>query len=205
MFGCSDDYHWMGRTVKAGMPITSADSMTGWEPIVVKPLIILRQIKTVETERDALLRPSEEGTPAPGAMLKTLKEIGAEFVGVLWLEGLFRSFSNRRCTRKSLGLIREDADMRALLFKLMHETTAVGRAAGVDLPEDFAMELDRSIAAFPPTMKASMANDLEAGRPLELDWLAGKVVALGRKYGVPTPAQEAVYAILKPYRTGLIR
>ena len=30
-------------------------------------------------------------------------------------------------TRKSLGLIREDADMRALLFKLMHETIAVGR------------------------------------------------------------------------------
>ena len=108
-------------------------------------------------------------------------------------------------TPKSLGLIREDADMRALLFKLMNEATAVGRAAGVDLPEDFATELDRSIAAFPPTMKASMANDLEAGRPLELDWLAGKVVALGRKYGVPTPAQEAVYAILKPYRTGLMR
>ena len=105
-------------------------------------------------------------------------------------------------TRKSLGLIREDADMRALLFKLMHETTAVGRAAGVDLPEEFATELDRSIAAFPPTMKASMANDLDAGNRLELDWLAGKVVALGRKYGVPTPAQEAVYAILKPYRMG---
>jgi ketopantoate reductase len=37
---------------------------------------------------------------------------------------------------------------------------------------------------------------------LELDWLAGKVVALGRKYAVPTPAQEAVYVILKPYRDG---
>jgi 2-dehydropantoate 2-reductase len=108
-------------------------------------------------------------------------------------------------TRKSLGLIREDADMRDLLLKLMNETFAVGRAAGVDLPADFATELERSIAAFPPTMKASMANDLEAGRPLELDWLAGKVVALGRKYGVPTPAQQAVYAILKPYRAGLIR
>ena len=67
-------------------------------------------------------------------------------------------------TRQPLGLIREDVDTRALLFKLMHETIAVGRAAGVDLPEDFAAELDRSIAAFPPTMKASMANDLEAGR-----------------------------------------
>ena len=108
-------------------------------------------------------------------------------------------------TRKSLGLIREDTHMRALLFKLMHETTAVGRAAGVGWPEDFATELERSIAALPPTMKASMANDLEAGRPLELDWLAGKVVALGRKYDVPTPAQEAVYATLKPYRAGLIR
>src|SRR5262245_38852799 len=37
------------------------------------------------------------------------------------------------------------------LFKLMHETIAVGRAAGVDLSEDFAVDLDRSIAAFPPT------------------------------------------------------
>ena len=45
-------------------------------------------------------------------------------------------------TRKSLGLSREDADMRALLFKLMHETIAVGCAAGVDLPEDFATELN---------------------------------------------------------------
>jgi hypothetical protein len=51
-------------------------------------------------------------------------------------------------------------------------------------------------------MKASMANDLHAGNRLELDWLAGKVVALGRKYGIPTPGQEAVYAILKPYRMG---
>ena len=54
-------------------------------------------------------------------------------------------------------------------------------------------------------MKASMANDLEAGNRLELDWLAGKVVALGRKYGIPTPAQEAVYAILKPYRMGRVQ
>jgi 2-dehydropantoate 2-reductase len=51
-------------------------------------------------------------------------------------------------------------------------------------------------------MKASMANDLEAGNRLELDWLAGRVVALGRKHGVATPGHAAVYAILKPYRMG---
>src|SRR5262249_36264908 len=104
--------------------------------------------------------------------------------------------------RQPLGVIRDDEDMRAFFYKLMHETMAVGHAAGVEFPPDFPAELDRSVAAFPSTMKASMANDLDAGKRLELDWLAGKVVALGRKYGISTPSHEAVYAILKPYRTG---
>jgi 2-dehydropantoate 2-reductase len=103
-------------------------------------------------------------------------------------------------TRQPLGVIRDDPDMRAFLFQLMHETIAVGRAAGVDFPTDFPAELEHTVAGFPPTMKASLANDLEAGNRLELDWLAGKVVALGRKHGVPTPGHTAVYAILKPYR-----
>src|SRR5919206_565622 len=105
-------------------------------------------------------------------------------------------------TRQSIGPIRDDPDMRALFFKLMNETLTVGRAAGVRLPESFEQELQQSAEAFPPTMKASMANDLDAGNRLELDWLAGKVVALGRKLNVPTPAQETVYAVLKPFRMG---
>jgi len=105
-------------------------------------------------------------------------------------------------TRQPLGVIRDDPDMRGFFFQLMHETIAVGRAAGVDFPSDFPAELERTVAGFPPTMKASMANDLEAGNRLELDWLAGKVAALGRKHGVATPGHAAVYAILKPYRMG---
>jgi 2-dehydropantoate 2-reductase len=105
-------------------------------------------------------------------------------------------------TRQPLGVVRDDPDMRAFFFQLMHETLAVGRAAGVAFPADFSSELEQTVAAFPPTMRASMANDLAAGNRLELDWLAGKVVALGRRYGVPTPGQQAVYAILKPYRMG---
>jgi 2-dehydropantoate 2-reductase len=105
-------------------------------------------------------------------------------------------------TRQQLGVIRDDPHMRVFLFKLMSETTAVGRAAGVDFPGNFAQELEQTVASFPPTMKASMANDLDAGNRLELDWLAGTVVALGRKHGVATPTHEAVYAILKPYRMG---
>jgi 2-dehydropantoate 2-reductase len=105
-------------------------------------------------------------------------------------------------TRQTLGVIRDDPDMHALLQRLMQETVTVGRAAGVPFADDFTAELDRAIASFPPAMRASMANDLEAGNRLELDWLAGKVVALGRKYSVAAPTQEAVYAVLKPFRMG---
>ena len=66
--------------------------------------LTLQQIKSVETERDAMLSPSDKGTPAPGAMLKNLKGIGPEFAGVLWSEGLFRSFSNRRQVVAYAGL-----------------------------------------------------------------------------------------------------
>jgi transposase len=66
--------------------------------------LILQQIRSVETERDALLSPSRDGTAAPGAMLKSLKGIGPEFAGVLWSEGLYRSFSNRRQVAAYAGL-----------------------------------------------------------------------------------------------------
>jgi 2-dehydropantoate 2-reductase len=108
-------------------------------------------------------------------------------------------------TRQPIGVIRNDEDMRDFFYKLMHETIAVGRAAGIEFPPGFAAELERSVATMPPTMKASMANDLDAGNRLELDWLSGKVVALGQKYGVATPGHEAVYAILKPYRMGRLQ
>jgi 2-dehydropantoate 2-reductase len=47
-----------------------------------------------------------------------------------------------------------------------------------------------------------MAVDLLRGNRLELPWLGGKVVALGRELGVPTPTHVVMYAALKPYVIG---
>jgi len=47
-----------------------------------------------------------------------------------------------------------------------------------------------------------MAYDLEHGRRLELDWLTGKVRALGRTLGIPTLANDAGYIVLKLHRLG---
>jgi transposase len=65
--------------------------------------LLLAQIKAVETERDALL--AEQSGQAPVArMLLALKGVGPEFAAVLWLEGLFRSFDNRRQLAAYAGL-----------------------------------------------------------------------------------------------------
>jgi len=68
--------------------------------------LLIEQIKAVETERDALLDPAmkTEGAPAPQAMLLAIKGIGPEFAAVLWSEGLFRHFDNRRQVASYAGL-----------------------------------------------------------------------------------------------------
>lgn len=105
-------------------------------------------------------------------------------------------------TRQPLGPILADADTRAFFYSLMREVVAVGRARGVPIPEDFADDRMKFAQGSPPTFKASMLHDLERGNRLELDWLAGKVVEFGRTLGVPTPANDAVYAVLKLHRMG---
>jgi 2-dehydropantoate 2-reductase len=104
--------------------------------------------------------------------------------------------------RMPLGPILADADTRAFFRSLMQEVVAVGRAEGVTLPQDFVEERMTFAGTTPPGFKASLLHDLERGNRIELDWLAGKVVELGRKNGVPTPANAAVYALLKLHRMG---
>ena len=54
----------------------------------------------------------------------------------------------------------------------------------------------------PPAMMASMAHDLIRGGRIELPWLSGKVVSLGRELGVPTPVHAVLHAVLKPHSNG---
>ena len=66
--------------------------------------LLLAQIKAVEAERDALLAEQSRQAPAAAPMLLAFKGIGPEFATVLWLEGLFRSFANRRQVAAYAGL-----------------------------------------------------------------------------------------------------
>jgi 2-dehydropantoate 2-reductase len=104
--------------------------------------------------------------------------------------------------RTTIGPVRANPHARQFFLDVMKEVVAVGRAQGVPLAENFAEQRLAGIDAVSADMRASMSLDLEMGRPLELPWLAGAVVDLGAKSGVPTPCCRAVRDILAIYVDG---
>ena len=108
-------------------------------------------------------------------------------------------------TRLPFGKLRDDPEVFALFEKGVAEVAAVGRARGVALAPELEAKSLQATRSFPAEMLPSMAVDLMRGNRLELPWLAGKVVALGRELGVPTPTFEVMYAALKPYANGAPR
>jgi transposase len=66
--------------------------------------LLLDQIKAVEAERDARLALADDDAVPPTVMLLGLKGVGPEFAAILWSEGLFRTFSNRRQVAAYAGL-----------------------------------------------------------------------------------------------------
>jgi 2-dehydropantoate 2-reductase len=105
--------------------------------------------------------------------------------------------------RKPIGPVLDDPDGRALLLGAMEEVESVARARGIGLPEAAA----ESTLAFiennsAPDTRSSQLEDILAGRKLELEWLNGEVVRLGRELGIPTPLNLRIYEALKPYVDG---
>ena len=124
------------------------------------------------------------------------REIWQKFVFLAGLSGTTTTI------RKTIGPIRENAQTRAFLLDVMGEVVAVGRAHGVNLPADYAevrLKLADDVAY---DMTSSMHHDLERGNRLEVRWLAGAVVELGRAKGVPTPLNRAIADILALHAGG---
>ncbi len=98
--------------------------------------------------------------------------------------------------RCPVGGVRDDPVLAAKLAAMVGEAAALGRARGVALPADLESRTLEMIGRLDAGMKPSMLTDLEAGKPLELDWLNGAIVRLGAESGLKTPANaEAVDAL----------
>jgi len=118
------------------------------------------------------------------------REIWEKFVFLVALSGATTTM------RTTIGPIRANPQTRAFLLDVMREVVAVGRAHGIDLREDYAEQRLRLADDLAPEMTSSMHHDLERGNRLEVRWLSGGVVELGRAVGVPTPLNRAIADIL---------
>ncbi len=127
-----------------------------------------------------------------------------QIVTELWMKFVLLATNSAitAATRTPIGRLRDDPDIVPLFARAAEEVVAVARARGVKLPDDAVEKIVGFTSGAPPAMMASMAHDLIRGNRIELPWLSGKVVSLGRELGVPTPVHGILYAVLKPFTDG---
>jgi 2-dehydropantoate 2-reductase len=95
-------------------------------------------------------------------------------------------------TRATLAQMAGDPEVRGVVRKIMSEVEAVAAKLGIEMP----ISIDQRIAGAEKIgqHKTSMLQDLEAGRPMELEPVVGALVELGERVGVPMPHTRTVYA-----------
>jgi 2-dehydropantoate 2-reductase len=115
----------------------------------------------------------------------------------IWLKLLGNATFNpvSALTRATLVEMVTSPAPRELVRTLMEEVDAVARALGVEVPLSIEKRMDGAAAT--GAHKTSMLQDLEAGRPLEVDALLGAVVELADGEGVPVPSLRVVYGLTK--------
>ena len=166
---------------------------------VVEPGVI----RHLEGNRFSLAEPGGSRTPRVLELAKALTGAGlkapvqARMEHEIWVKLLGNATFNpvSALTRATLGQLLADPRTRGLISNLMLEVAAVAEANGV--PLEVSVERRLQGAAQAAEHRTSMLQDVEAGRRLEVDALVGSVVELGGQLGVPTPALEVVYGLVR--------
>jgi 2-dehydropantoate 2-reductase len=120
--------------------------------------------------------------------------------GAQWRKVIFNAATNPvgALTGLTHGRVCEEAALRRLVSGLVDEGKAVAAAQGIELdadPEELIDHAARPDVAY--DHKASMLQDVEGRRETEVDYLNGGIVRFGRENGVPTPLNEAIWALVK--------
>ena len=132
-----------------------------------------------------------EALTSAGFKSRVLADIRSHLWVKAWGNLAFNPIS--ALTGATLGEICRTPATRELAARMMSEAGRIAEALGVRI----RVSVDQRIAGAEAVgeHKTSMLQDLEAGRPLELDPLVGVFVELGELTGVPTPAISTVYGL----------
>ncbi len=149
--------------------------------------ISLGELDGEDTDR---LRSVTQLLRTAGFKVRVSKDLRSEIWVKLWGNCTFNPIS--ALTHATLVDICQFPATRALAEHAMREAQSIGEKLGVR----FGVSLERRLAGAEAVgaHKTSMLQDVETGRPLELEALVGSVLELGALTGVPTPSLSAIYA-----------
>ena len=166
---------------------------------VVEPGVV----RLVEGDRFSLGEPSGERTPRVEALAKALVAAGLkapvrpkirdELWVKLWGNLSFNPIS--ALTTATLDVICTDDGTRAVARAMMVEAQAIAEKLGVRFPISVDKRIEGGAAV--GAHKTSMLQDLERGRPMEIDALVTAVAEMGRLVEVPTPTVDMVLALVR--------
>ncbi len=104
--------------------------------------------------------------------------------------------------RAPYGAFQAMAEARELMDALMREVIVLAGPAGVDLNATDIEAWFEVLPTLAPDGKTSMLQDIEAGRKTEVEIFAGRVMALGERYGVSTPVNRTLFQIIRVLEAG---
>lgn len=161
---------------------------------------------------DLVLGPRDADDAARPDLLHRLQAVADMFTGAgvpvrisdrvmleLWNKLLVNCAYNAvsALAQQPYGVLAAQADIRALQHTLVQEVLAVARADGIALDLEASMAAVQAIAAAMPAQLSSTAQDLARGKRSEIDHLNGFVARRGAERGIPTPANQTLYALVK--------
>lgn len=126
-------------------------------------------------------------------------ETPEDMLRVLWRKFMMNVGINQASAvlRAPYAVFQNSAAAQALLTMLMQEVVCLAGAAGINLTDKDLQQWTPILHKLAPEAKTSMLQDIEAGRKTEVDIFAGKVVALGRQYGIATPANAMILQMIR--------
>ena len=124
----------------------------------------------------------------------------------IWKKVGFNSAFNSLCaiTRLDCGALGSTEAGRKLLFGLARECAEVAAAHGLELKADDIISLLEDSLVRHARHLPSMLQDIQAGRPTEIDSLNGAIIRLGKEKGVPTPINEMAYDLVMAITTAVV-
>jgi len=148
---------------------------------------------------DASLAPAVERVARLFARAGVPCRVSDNIEAELWVKLLWNCAGNAVSAlgRASYGLAGRSEPTQRVMAAAAEEVAAVARAAGVRLPDLDLVAMGLKLASALGPATSSTAQDIERGRPTEIDSLNGFVARRGAELGVPTPVNHTLWALVK--------